>query len=366
MLAGLAASISDFVLRLALAPADQDASNRFSFEGLTFGSGNDGALEIAIRKFEAASLRVASGPFKLEVGRFALHRLVALVRIEGGKPRVWTVEAASAELAAVKVHAPLVLSRQPKGGVHALHAQGGTSASADSTAGAAAAGSWCLGPLAAAHGRIRAEIVDAHLLFDADVTVPLHQGQVDFNKATVEHVGPDSRMGVSRLGLYVDAPNGRSYLYQFPSAPVAGVEYERRGALPGPWGTDRGNLRLQEFGEWLLRQPGGGQFLGLTEQARLLFDRTAVSGEVRLGDGRFAAPGVQADVVGSAEGRNAVRVHSEAVGRGLAVEMTSLSVRRAVLGAGEMEMTCNEVAGAIMLRLDVDGAQLGSGSRSRR
>ena len=87
--------------------------------------------------------------------------------------------------------------------------------------------------------------------------MPIRQGQVDFKDATVEHVGPDSRMGVSRLGLYVDAPNGRSYLYQFPSAPVAGVEYERRGALLGPFVTDRGNLRLQEFGEWLLRKPGG-------------------------------------------------------------------------------------------------------------
>ena len=73
------------------------------------------------------------------------------------------------------------------------------------------------------YGALNAEITDAHLLFDAQVRVPIARGVVDFNRATVEHVGPDSRMGVSRMGIYVDAPNGRSYLYQFPSAPVAGA-----------------------------------------------------------------------------------------------------------------------------------------------
>jgi hypothetical protein len=336
MAASLAASIIDFILGLAVAPTDNDSSNRFLLEGLTVGSTNDGALEIGIRKFEATSLRLASGPLMLEVGHLALHAVVARVRIEGGKPRLAALEGASAELSGVKVQGPLILGM----------------------AGPAAASPWSLGPLAAADGTIRAEIVDAHLLFDADVTVPIRQGQVDFNKATVEHVGPDSRMGVSRFGLYVDAPNGRSYLYQFPSAPVAGAEFEQRGAMLGPWVTHRGHLQLQPFGEGLLRQPRGRQFLGLTEQARQLFDRTAVSGDLQLSDGSFAAPGVQADVVGRAEGRNLVRLHSEAVGRGLTAEMASLSVRNAVLTTRDTQVRCDEIAGALTLRLSVADAQL--------
>jgi len=212
---------------------------------------------------------------------------------------------------------------------------------------AAAAGSWTLGPLAAADGTLRAEIVDAHLLFDADVTVPIRQGRIDFRDATVEHVGPDSRMGVSRLGIHVDAPNGRSYLFQFPSPPVAGVDYEQRGGL-----------QLQPFAEWLLRQPLGGQSHGLTEQARLLFDRTAVSGEVQLGDGPFAAPFAQADFVGRAEGRNVVRLQSQAVGRGLTVEIASLSVRDVKSAWGRTRMQCDQVAGALTLQLSVEGGQL--------
>lgn len=334
------ASLADFLLGLVLGPIGQDAGNRLSLEGLTVGATNNGAMEIGIRRLEAASLRVGSGPFTLEIGRFVLEQIAAQVGTEGGRPRLRSLEARSAELAGARALGPLALA-----GPHG-------------TAGAPPAAAWSLAPLAAADGTIRAEIVDAHLLFDADVTVRVRQGQVDFKEATVEHVGPDSRMGASRLGVYVDAPNGRSYLYQFASSPVPGVEYERRGAMLGPFVTDRGRLQLQPFGEWVLREARAGQPMGLTEQARLLFDRTAVAGDVQLGDGRFAAPGLQADLAGRAEGRNVVRLHSEAVGRGLTIAIAALSARNAVLGSNEAQLACDHVTGALTLRLFAEGAQL--------
>lgn len=224
--------------------------------------------------------------------------------------------------------------------------------------GNASAAAWSLGPLAAAEGAIRAEIVDAHLVFDANVTVPIRQGRIRFNDATVEHVGPDSRMGVSRLGIYVDAPNGRSYLYQFPSAQVAGVEYERRAALLGAMVSDRGSLMLQPFAEALVGQLRGGQGLGVTEQARLLFDRTAITGEVRLSDGKLVAPGLQAELQGRAKGHNTVRLNSDAVGRGLVAQIDALSVRDAVIQSGDKSFACAEITGALTLRLLVEGKQL--------
>ena len=220
------------------------------------------------------------------------------------------------------------------------------------------AAAWSLGPLATAEGAIRAEIVDAHLVFDANVTVPIRQGRIRFNDATVEHVGPDSRMGVSRLGIYVDAPNGRSYLYQFPSAQVAGVEYERRGSLLGAMVSDRGSLLLQAFAEAVLGRLGGGEGLGITEQARLLFDRTAVKGEVRLGDGKLAVPGLQAELQGRAKGNNTVRLHADAVGRGLVADIDALSVRDVVMQAGGRPLQCDEITGALTLRLLVEGKQV--------
>ena len=337
MTTALAASILDALLGVTLASTDADARNRFSLEGVTVAPAGDGTLEIGIAQAGAASLRIASGPLVLELGEIALRDLKASVRIQEGKPRLSSLHAAGVELSGVKVHGPLVLPPLALGEAH---------------------GSWRLVPLAAANGTLRAEIVDAHLLFDADVTVPIRQGQVEFRDVTVAHVGPDSRMGASRLGIYVDAPNGRSYLYQFATTPVAGVEFERRGALPGPWVTDRGRLQLQPFGEWLLRQPWSEGAACITEQARLLFDRTAVSGEVRLGDGKFVGPGVQGEMAGRAEGRNAVRLKSEAVGRGLDVEMDALTVRNAALRVGPAQVEAEEITGTLTLRFSVEGTQM--------
>lgn len=342
MTAALALSIFDWLLGSTLGAVGQGLNNRVSLEGVTWGVREDGAFEIGIRKLELTSLRMESGPLVLEVGKLVLVELAAVIRVEGSTRRLSSLEASAAELSGVKVHGPMPIWSQAGGG---------------STMGPLAAASWHLGPLAAAEGSIRAEIVDAHLLFDAEVTVPIRQGGIDFKDATVEHVGPDSRMGVSRLGLYVDAPNGRSYLYQFSSPPVAGVKYEQRGALLGPFVTNRGSLQLQPFGEWLVQQPLGGQAHGVTEQARRLFERTAVSGDVQLGDGRFTAPAAQADFVGRAEGQNSVRLSSQAVGHGLTVEMASLSARDAVLGFAGRRIGCGQMVGALRLGLSVAGAQ---------
>lgn len=320
--------------------AGDGAGNRVVLEGVSMSPAGAGALGMGIARLEAQSLRLTRGPFVLEIGRLALLQVVAQVRTDAGKPQLVSLQAASAELAGVKVQGPLVASDGMPGPVEA------------------AASAWSLAPLADANGTIRAEIVDAHLVFDADVTVPIRAGRIEFRDAAVEHVGPDSRMGVSRLGLYVDAPNGRSYLYQFALAPVAGVEFEKRGALMGPFVTDRGNLRLQEFGEGLLRQGHTGAGVGFTDQARLLFDRTAVSGDLRLGDGRFAAPGVQAELTGRAQGSNTIRLHSEAVGRGLSAEVAALSVRNAAVGAGHAQLACDAIEGALTLRLSVEGKQV--------
>ena len=227
----------------------------------------------AVLSLEAASMRLDAGPFQLEVGKFSFDGLALQFETGDGKLRLASLAARKADLSGVKVQGPIV-AKPP-------HASPGTPAEA-----------WSLAPLATANGKIRAEIVDAALVFDADVTIPIKFGQIDFDDVTVEHVGPDSRMGVSKLGLYVDAPNGRSYIFQFPSAPLAGVEFERRGALLGPWISDRGKLKLQEFGESMLAQPRSGAGAGMTEQSRHLLERTSLGGELQLGEGRFAVPGM--------------------------------------------------------------------------
>lgn len=341
-----ASSFLGLALGLKLDASDGAAGNRCAVEGVSWAPGEGGRIALRVRKLEAAALRFSMGALVLELGGVVVHELVAQLSTDEGVPRLVSVDAAKVELTAVKLQGPV--------SVPSSSATAPTPPPADG---------WRLDPLGTADGTLRAKITDAMLLFDADVTVPVRHGQIDFNDATVAHVGPDSRMGVSRLGLYVDAPDGRSYLYQFASAPLAGVEFEQRGALLSPWVSERGKLQLQVFAESVLRQEmlrlgAAAQGQGLTAQARVLLGRTALSGEVRLGDGLLAAPGLQAELQGRAEGRNAIALHAKAVGQGVTAEAASLSARNAVAELARSQLRCDQLAASAKLQLVSDGTQL--------
>jgi hypothetical protein len=136
------------------------------------------------------------------------------------------------------------------------------------------------------------------------------------------------------------------------------VEFERRGALLSPWVSERGKLHLQAFAEAMLRQCMGGQGQGLTEQARLLLGRTAISGEVQLGDGLLAVPGAQAHMEGRVEGRNAVGMRSDALGQGLTIEMASLSARDATAKWRGAQLGSGRITARLKLQLLIEGAHM--------
>jgi len=347
MTVSLAASLIELAFGSELGASGDAGRNRCTLDGVTWQSLPDGAVELRVRRFEAMALRLASDPFVLEIGRVDAHELVARLRVEAGVPRLVSVQADRAEFSGLKLHGPLVLPPQIQKIREA--SQGAADAAAATPGGEADA--WRLAPLHEAEGAIRGRITDAHLLFDADVTVPVRHGQIDFNDATVEHVGPDSRMGVSRMGIYVDAPNGRSYLYQFAAAPLAGVVFEHRGALLGPWVSERGKLQLQAFAESMLRQGHRGPGHGLTQQARLLLGRTSLSGELRLGEGLVAVPGLQVRL----EGRHAIRLDSQSVGRGLKLEMASLTARDAAAAWKGAQMGISQATAKLELEVLVEG-----------
>ncbi|MDQ0040378.1 hypothetical protein [Variovorax boronicumulans] len=351
----LASSILQLLLGVDLAASDGTAGNRFAIEGLAWGPEKDGTASLRIEQLEAASLHLTSGELTLEIGRVAVRGLVAQIRSEAGAPQLVGVEACEAEFSGLKLHGPLRMPPRLHEAWTTAHA---TAPAAEAPAAQAPADATSLAPLGTAHGTIRGKITDAHLLFDADVTLPLRGGQIDFNDATVEHVGPDSRMGVSRLGIYVDAPDGRSYIYQFASAPLAGVTFERRGALLSPWISERGKLQLQAFAESMLRSGRGQGGSGLTEQARLLLGRTSLSGDLQLGDGVFALSGLQGRLEGRDAGRNRIGLHSEAVGRGVMAEIDSLSVRDAAAAAKNAHLRCDTLQAKLKLQLVSEGAEM--------
>ena len=209
---------------------------------------------------------------------------------------------------------------------------------------------WTVEPLGAADGELRGRITDAQWLFDADVTVPVRGGRVDFDDAAVAHVGPDSRLGVSRMGIYVDAPNGRQYLLQFAAVPTAGVAFERRGALLGAWVADRGALALREVAESLLRQ-AAARIGGLTDAARALVGRTALQGELQLSDGWLRGPGLAARFVMRSDGDNRVRLDGPA-GQPWTVAIPSLSLADVDVAQGPARLQAAGLRGAVRIAVD--------------
>jgi hypothetical protein len=181
---------------------------------------------------------------------------------------------------------------------------------------------WRLDPLGQLDGTLHADIVDAAWIFDADVTIPISGGRIDFNRASVEHIGPDSSMGVSRMGVYVDAPNGRTYLFLLSATHVPGAHFERRGGslLPG-WSGDRGSIELQPLLECLL----SGMPLGtLATGTRDMASRARVRGEFRLGDGILGNQRHRVVLAGRASGKNHVGLSSAASGRGTVLRIPEL------------------------------------------
>lgn len=273
-----------------------------------------------------AALGAAAARWGVQVGRMAWTGL----RGEAGSAEAGTAGASLAadavELGAVRLAGPVPLT--------------------------AACAGWTLEPLGALDGTLHARITDAHWLFDADVTVPVHQGVVDFDDVGVAHVGPDSRMGVSRLGIHVDAPNGRTYLFQFEQPTLAGVQLEQRSSFLGAWVADRGRLALQPFVESLLRQTTALRAgHGPTEQARQLLGRTALRGDLQLGDGELGGPGLRLRLTGRADGANQVVLHAQAVGQGLTLTLARLQAAELAVDLPGARLRAAGLQGRLVARL---------------
>jgi hypothetical protein len=58
---------------------------------------------------------------------------------------------------------------------------------------AAAADTVRLEPLGTVQGRLRVGIRDAHWVIDADITMPVDAGRIDFDRVVVEHIGRTRR-----------------------------------------------------------------------------------------------------------------------------------------------------------------------------
>jgi hypothetical protein len=91
---------------------------------------------------------------------------------------------------------------------------------------------WRLEPFASLDGTVRADITDAAWVFDADVTVPISPRARRLRPGGRSSTSaPTRRWGSTAPAIYVDAPNGRTYLYRLAAATVAGATYGPQGRL---------------------------------------------------------------------------------------------------------------------------------------
>ncbi|WP_066335645.1 hypothetical protein [Azohydromonas lata] len=229
-------------------------------------------------------------------------------------------------------------------------------ARAPSPAAAGEQAQWQLDALAGLDGRLQMHIDDAAWIVDAEVGVAIQGGRIDFNRMSVEHIGPDSPMGVSHMGIYADSPAGRDYLYQFTLPHVPGVRFEQRGSLFGARVTDRGSLELQPFVESLLHNAGCGTPQGRPgRNAAPALQRTRVSGELSLGDGVMGTRTQQVELAGRAQGRNRVGLSAASLGRQIVLRLPDLWAARALFSLAGLQGGSGAITGTVSVTASAPG-----------
>lgn len=215
---------------------------------------------------------------------------------------------------------------------------------------------WQLDALAGAEGGLQMHIDDAAWIMDADVAVPVHGGRIDFNGLSVAHIGPDSPMGVSRMGVYADSPAGRNYLFQFALPHVPGARFEQRGSLFGARVTDRGGLELKPFVESLLHNAGCGTPLGRPgADAAPALQRTRLSGALQLGEGVLGTALQHLALERRSPGGNRVELSAAVLGRQLTLRLPELQAAQARLSLPGLEAGSGPLAAALSLVLSAPG-----------
>jgi hypothetical protein len=197
-------------------------------------------------------------------------------------------------------------------------------------------------------GRLQSFVTDAAWILDATLTLPVHQGRIDFDQVQVEHLGPDSSMGLSAGGLYVDAPQlGRRYLYLFSATLPAGLQAEQR---QGRRVADRGLADLPQLLFALLQsaQAPGRWANGDARDAAL--SRSRLAGELQLGDGELRALGAGLHLSGHALGANRVALSSPALDESVTVRMPQVAAERLQAEQAGWQLEGERLEGQLVLQ----------------
>ncbi|MCM5678986.1 hypothetical protein M8A51_05510 [Schlegelella sp. S2-27] len=218
---------------------------------------------------------------------------------------------------------------------------------------------WRLDALAGLQGLVHAFVTDAVWVVDAEVQLRLRDGRIDFNGVSVEHIGPDSSMGISRGGVYVDSPKlGREYLYLFTANDVPGARFETLSSGRVRRITDRGQLDLRAFVEGLLaQQPHAWPGKLADRHVAGTLDRTRLTAELQLGDGALGAERQHVVLSGRADGKNRVIVSAAVLSHKLVVRMPDMAASAAQFDLPGLTGSSGAVSADVSLRVAGLGGQ---------
>lgn len=306
--------------------------------GLQLAAAGDGAWRVEAERLELRALRFEHPGLEVHVARAQFERLSATLRspADGTAPQLVQADVGAMQLLGVEAR----LTGAPRVDPAAL-------------------GPWRLEALAGMRGALHAFISDAIWVLDVEVRLAIERGCIDFNRTTVAHLGPDSHMGISRGGIHVDAPRlGRKYLYLFTAREIPGAQFETRGAGRSRGVTDRGRLDLHAFVEGLLsHQPFALPGRMANRQLEATLDRTRLTGELVLGDGRLGTQDHHLVLAGQAQGRNRVIVSAAVLSHELVLRLPELAAERACTAWQGLPVRSGPVSADLSLR--VGGLGLG-------
>lgn len=205
------------------------------------------------------------------------------------------------------------------------------------------------------HGMLQTFVTDAAWFLDATISMPVRSGRIEFDRVRVEHLGPDSAMGVSGGGLYVDAPRlARRYMMVFTGALPAGVAVEQR---EGRRIRSRGALDLAAIAGMLgIARP---EVRWANAEAEAAMARSRLSGELQLGDGWLGSDALRLRLAGHALGANRLGVSAPALGGEITLRLPQLVAEEARLSLGGLSGGCGRMDATLALQLSgwwpVDG-----------
>src|SRR6185312_15949041 len=219
---------------------------------------------------------------------------------------------------------------------------------------------WSLDVLSTMAGDLRLYFTDAKFYADADVKVPISGGEIDFNKVNLEHIGPNSAMGVDRQGIYVDGVSTvlfRKHLYERNNIKDARMEvWEYTPPMGhddmGSWDvTDRGALNLKGFVEQMLNDPKAAS--GEPPKQLEELNRMRLTGKASLGDDSLGTSKNRVTLSGKGVNKNQIVIRANNLGSNLTIELPDFQASKAIFEAGGKAGETGEITAKI--KLDVTG-----------